>query len=65
MNLCRQSRPRKLAVLKSLPLDLITVHFQTEQVPDALGDQATGLFQHLRMAFLLHSRDSLHQMLRN
>jgi hypothetical protein len=65
MNLCRSSRPRKLAVLKALPLDLITVHFQNEQVPDALGDQATGLFQHLRMAFLLNSRDALHGVLRN
>ena len=64
MNLCRSSRQRKQAVLRALPLDLITVFYRKDPVPESLGDQAQGLFQHLRMAFLSVSRDALHARLR-
>lgn len=64
MNLCRASRNRKQAVMQALPLDLITGFFRHEKVPDALSEQAGGLFQHLRMAFLSYTRDALHDKLR-
>jgi hypothetical protein len=64
MNLCRSSLQRKRAVLEALPLCLVTNFYENGPPPPALADQAAGLTQHMRMAFLSVSREQLHQMVR-
>eukprot|EP00730_Choanoeca_flexa_P019145 TRINITY_DN9342_c0_g1_i1.p1 TRINITY_DN9342_c0_g1~~TRINITY_DN9342_c0_g1_i1.p1 ORF type:complete len:745 (+),score=109.20 TRINITY_DN9342_c0_g1_i1:53-2287(+) len=64
MNLCRSSRERKHTVLQALPLSLVSAFYHHGTPPPALADQAAGLTQHMRMAFLSVSRDQLHQLVR-
>eukprot|EP00045_Choanoeca_perplexa_P011716 m.125194 g.125194 ORF g.125194 m.125194 type:complete len:737 (-) comp15736_c0_seq1:91-2301(-) len=65
MNLCRSSRQRKRAVLEALPLSLVTAFYEHGVPPPALADQAAGLTQHMRMAFLSVSREQLHNLVRD
>ena len=65
MNLCRSSRQRKRSVLEALPLSLVTNFYENGPPPPALADQAAGLTQHMRMAFLSVSREQLHQLVRD
>jgi hypothetical protein len=62
MNLCRSSRVRKRTILAQLPMHLLTRFYENGPPPEAVADQASGLLQHMRMAFLSQSRDALHSM---
>ncbi|EDQ92169.1 uncharacterized protein MONBRDRAFT_5915 [Monosiga brevicollis MX1] len=63
MNLCRQSHHRKQKILTRMPLSTLTSFYDHGPPDPALADQANGLLQHLRMAFLASSREALQQYL--